>query len=666
MDFYQTRKPQLLKLSNILLRVPSIFILELLYNSRTPQILKEGDVLGHSPSQVISEWGFNPDNVTIGVQYVGYVVAFLLHALPISKLLELYRHILVGILLVASHYISSIFLSWEQYGRDPEDPVCEERSVPRLLVFMGVQLTISLLCGLLMRTKHIWAFAAYLLPVFMRLLNLSIDITESMHIIAETVVLMETSVFILTNILVPYKLALNGLQMMQEYVELYGIVSVIFAVYNRFFIPTVYLIFWLSMFMYHLYLYFHSKSQAVFEEKWVLLLLTTIGDCCMSPWSLIGLCFSVSYGAYTLLTFCKIYLKGFYRVNSENDFLRQGWTEGITLLLLALQTGLLQLKTHEKVLLLSIVLFIVMSSTIQSIYELTDPVLLSLGVSNNRNILMHVKVLVMCCLLFSTPLYMSHTLIWYFQVELWLMIIISSCVLTSVQTAASVMIYLLFMLDHRRKVPTESLDDIVYCIHALCHIAEFSIALFVLVYGGFEAMKGDYNLLGTSIIAMHSYFNVWQRGQRGWNNFLSRMQASKKVKSLPKADPEDLQDVCAICYEEMKSARVTPCRHFFHTICLRKWLYVQITCPMCHATIVQGQNNKEREGQETTEEQHNGNAEIHSDSDSSGSGNPDNPSLRDSDSSHWSEQEEGLNEEDVFEDAAECVCRCCGVRGCED
>lgn len=71
MDFYQTRKPQLLKLSNILLRVPSIFILELLYNSRTPQILKEGDVLGHSPSQVISEWGFNPDNVTIGVQYVG-------------------------------------------------------------------------------------------------------------------------------------------------------------------------------------------------------------------------------------------------------------------------------------------------------------------------------------------------------------------------------------------------------------------------------------------------------------------------------------------------------------------------------------------------------------------------------------------------------------------
>lgn len=71
MDFYQTKKPQLLKLSNILLRVPSIFILELLYNSRTREILKEGDVLGHSPSRYINEWGFNPDNVTVGVQYVG-------------------------------------------------------------------------------------------------------------------------------------------------------------------------------------------------------------------------------------------------------------------------------------------------------------------------------------------------------------------------------------------------------------------------------------------------------------------------------------------------------------------------------------------------------------------------------------------------------------------
>lgn len=35
----------------------------------------------------------------------------------------------------------------------------------------------------------------------------------------------------------------------------------------------------------------------------------------------------------------------------------------------------------------------------------------------------------------------------------------------------------------------------------------------------------------------------------------------------------------------MTSAVITYCDHFFHGTCLRKWLYVQETCPMCHASI---------------------------------------------------------------------------------
>lgn len=35
----------------------------------------------------------------------------------------------------------------------------------------------------------------------------------------------------------------------------------------------------------------------------------------------------------------------------------------------------------------------------------------------------------------------------------------------------------------------------------------------------------------------------------------------------------------------MGSAVVTYCGHFFHGNCLRKWLYVQETCPMCHQAI---------------------------------------------------------------------------------
>ena len=32
-------------------------------------------------------------------------------------------------------------------------------------------------------------------------------------------------------------------------------------------------------------------------------------------------------------------------------------------------------------------------------------------------------------------------------------------------------------------------------------------------------------------------------------------------------------------------AVVTSCHHFFHGACLRKWLYVQDSCPMCHQRV---------------------------------------------------------------------------------
>ena len=46
-------------------------------------------------------------------------------------------------------------------------------------------------------------------------------------------------------------------------------------------------------------------------------------------------------------------------------------------------------------------------------------------------------------------------------------------------------------------------------------------------------------------------------------------------------------DVCAICYSDMlTSAKVTPCGHYFHGGCLKKWLFVQDHCPMCSAKII--------------------------------------------------------------------------------
>lgn len=49
--------------------------------------------------------------------------------------------------------------------------------------------------------------------------------------------------------------------------------------------------------------------------------------------------------------------------------------------------------------------------------------------------------------------------------------------------------------------------------------------------------------------------------------------------------------------QEMSSAKITRCRHFFHSVCLRKWLYVQDRCPLCHEIIM----NQDQPGDEKGE-----------------------------------------------------------------
>lgn len=44
---------------------------------------------------------------------------------------------------------------------------------------------------------------------------------------------------------------------------------------------------------------------------------------------------------------------------------------------------------------------------------------------------------------------------------------------------------------------------------------------------------------------------------------------------------------CTICMEELVvNIKQLPCHHKFHGSCIRKWLYLKQTCPICRSTIV--------------------------------------------------------------------------------
>lgn len=82
------------------------------------------------------------------------------------------------------------------------------------------------------------------------------------------------------------------------------------------------------------------------------------------------------------------------------------------------------------------------------------------------------------------------------------------------------------------------------------------------------------------MMCIHAYFNIWCEAKSGWSMFMKRKTAVKKIDTLPDArtsDLENLRDVCSICYQQMRTAKITTCKHYFHAVCLRKWLYLQVS-----------------------------------------------------------------------------------------
>lgn len=87
-------------------------------------------------------------------------------------------------------------------------------------------------------------------------------------------------------------------------------------------------------------------------------------------------------------------------------------------------------------------------------------------------------------------------------------------------------------------------------------------------------------------------FHEIQRRIKKHRNYLWVLNHMEQ--NYPMATPEELSnhtDNCAICWEEMESARKLPCSHLFHNACLQSWLEQDTSCPTCRMVLsIQSRN----------------------------------------------------------------------------
>lgn len=560
--------------ATVILRVPGLFVIDYWWqHERTksfPATLQWQDVMGAVITNLV------------------LVQGFLLMLLPLPRLVDLYMHYISASLLAVAHLYSHqyVVLEEEIVNSSADDALFLRRQLTALAIHVFLESLVAFLLDVQHNMGRM-LLATYSLPVVVRLSGFPVTTLMVVHNFASAFMILQTLYYIIIYIprLLEYLRFLY--QSVTVDAELYGWFGIFVTLWNRLFVPILLLTFWFIQLIAQIYQYTVVTHHPILKEEWYVVLLTCISNICNSPISLAGTCVALVYLSYCSLSVTKFYLQG-YNAFIIDNVMHSGWTEGITMVLLSLQTGLIDLKMPGRTAVMSIILFIVLSSLIQSMFEIAEPIMLALSASHNKSIQKHVRTIVLCVFLFVFPLYMTYMLCLVFPIDFWMLVVISSCVMTSVQVLGLFVIYVLFMYDALKTEPWDSLDDIVYYCRAFTRVLEFVVAVFVVGAGMFESVAGQWSWINSSVLLIHCYFNVWQRLQSGWKSFLLRREAVRKIESLPLATSDELKaynDICVICYTDLKNARITSCRHFFHGTCLRKWLYIQDNCPMCHAPI---------------------------------------------------------------------------------
>lgn len=265
-----------------------------------------------------------------------------------------------------------------------------------------------------------------------------------------------------------------------------------------------------------------------------------------------------------------------------------GTVSAILFYILALQTGLTGLEPEKRFIRLCRNFCLLFTALLHFIHNIVNPLLMSLSASHNPSLRRHLRALGVCAFLVWFPSFLLYYLWSHYTASTWLLAVSAFSIEVIVKVAVSLCIYSLFLLDAGRDTFWERLDDYVYYIRAFGNTVEFCFGIFLFFNGTWILIFESGGAIRAVMMCIHAYFNIWCDARAGWSVFMKRRTAVNKIDSLPEASEDQLRnldDVCAICYQEMKSAKITRCKHYFHGVCLRKWLYVQDRCPLCHEIL---------------------------------------------------------------------------------
>nr|XP_023012654.1 protein TRC8 homolog [Leptinotarsa decemlineata] len=252
---------------------------------------------------------------------------------------------------------------------------------------------------------------------------------------------------------------------------------------------------------------------------------------------------------------------------------------------LALQYGIIFSEPEMRIVILLRDVCYLYASLHGSIYLMVHPSLMS----HSDNLMKHVGPLSVSGIVLSLD-FMFVYFIWRTQeIGTFLLDVTAVCSIAIIKFWVSLTLYTLLILSEKRQSFWEHIEDYIYYVITFDKIFEFCIGIFLFFNRAFILFFEMFSVIGIVRLFHHVYINLWFKYQEIRSDFRKRQTLVYKLKGLSGASSHqlrELDDVCAICYQKMLSAKVTKCGHIFHGICLKNWLDLENRCPLCNTTVI--------------------------------------------------------------------------------
>ncbi|OAD56526.1 Protein TRC8 like protein [Eufriesea mexicana] len=384
------------------------------------------------------------------------------------------------------------------------------------------------------------------------------------------------------NCITMLKMIYIGYQHAYNFINNYGLSALAEAEWIRLNVPCVLRMFWMLRVGRQVFQIL-GKNYGDETFTYYAMLRNLLINGCETLTAVLGMTSIISFICDYIGCFCQWVL-----LTEDGNEKNIGPVSAILFYVLALQTGLTSLDREKRLVRLCRNFCLLLTVVLHLVLNIVNPLLMSLSASHNPALHRHLRALGVCIFLILFPVSLLVFLWSHYSVSTWLLAVSVFSIEVIVKVLVSLAIYSLFLIDAYRSVFWEKLDDCVYIIRSFGNTVEFAFGI-ILFFNGFWILVFESGgAIRAVMICIHAYFNIWCEAKAGWSVFMKRRSAVNKINSLPEATAKQLRildDVCAICYHKMQSAKVTRCNHYFHSVCLRKWLYIQDHCPLCHNVL---------------------------------------------------------------------------------